>query len=91
MTRPRPPFIPEPRIWSEYQVACRLGRAETWVRDNRPNLEATGFPQTDELLGGTDGDAVDHWLDTRSGMTDASDSDDSELSRRLEAMKDGQL
>ncbi len=69
MTRPRPHFVPEPRIWSEYQVACRLGRAETWLRDNRPNLEAAGFPQTDELLGGTDGDAVERWLDERAGLT----------------------
>ena len=91
MTRPRPQFEPEPRVWSEHQVACRFGRGDSWLRDNRPNLEAAGFPQADDLLGGTDGDAVNHWLDMRSGMTDASKTDDDELSRRLEAFRDGKL
>ncbi len=91
MTRPRPQFEPEPRVWSEHQVACRFGRGESWLRDNRRRLEAAGFPQADDLLGGTDGDAVNRRLDTRSGMADDSETDDSELSHRLEAMKDGQL
>ena len=91
MTRPRPQFEPEPRVWSERQVACRFGRGESWLRDNRALLEVAGFPQADDLLGGTDGDAVDRWLDMRSGMADDSETDDSELSRRLEAMQNGQL
>ncbi len=91
MTRARPQFEPEPRSWSEHQVACRFGRGESWLRDNRPRLEVVGFPQIDDLLGGTDGDAVNHWLDIRSGITDASETDDDELSRRLEDFRNGQL
>ncbi len=68
MARPRPQFVPEPRLWSEYQVACRLGRAESWLRDNRPRLEAAGFPEIDDLLGGTDSDAIERWLDDRAGL-----------------------
>ncbi len=68
MTRARPQFVPEPRIWSEYQVACRLGRAETWLRNNRSRLEAAGFPGIDDFLGGTDGDAIERWLDGRAGL-----------------------
>ncbi len=68
MTRPRPQFEPEPRVWSEHQVACRFGRGESWLRDNRPRLQAAGFPEVDELLGGTDGDAIERWLDVRSGI-----------------------
>ena len=67
MTRPHAQFELEPRIWSEHQVACRFGRDESWLCDNRPNLEAAGFPQMDNLLGGTDGDAVNRWLDGRAG------------------------
>ena len=67
MTRPRPQLEPEPRVWSEHQVACRFGRDESWLSDNRPTLEATGFPQIDDLLGGTEADAVNRWLDGRAG------------------------
>ena len=69
MTRPRLQFEPKPRVWSEHQVACRFGRGESWLRDNRPQLEAAGFPQIDDLLGGTDGEAVNRWLDGRAGLT----------------------
>ncbi len=68
MTRPRPQFEPEPRVWSEHQIACRFGRGESWLHDNRPRLEAAGFPEIDDLLGGTDGDAVNRWLDERAGL-----------------------
>ncbi len=66
MTRPRPQFEPEPRVWSEHQVACRLGRDVSWLSDNRPQLEAAGFPAIDDLLGGTDADAVEKWVDDRA-------------------------
>ena len=71
MTRPRPNFTPTPRVWSDFQVACRLGKSESWLATHRPRLEAEGFPQRDPLLGGTDADTVETWLDQRSGLADA--------------------
>ena len=82
MTRPRPQFEPEPRIWSEHQVACRFGRGESWLRDNRPRLEAAGLPEIDEILGGTDGDAVNRWLDERAGL--AVRYEEGDIARELE-------
>lgn len=72
MTRPRPTYMPTPRIWSWAQVACRLGKGETWLREHLPELYDLGFPKMDELLNGWDADAVNLWLDQRSGIADAS-------------------
>lgn len=75
---------------SEFQVACRINRAESWLAQHRSRLEAQGFPRRDPLLGGTDGDAIDAWLDQRSGLaTDQDGSSDTGLAERLEAMRDG--
>ena len=68
MTRARPKFTPIPRVWSEFQLACRLGKSQPWLKSNRDRLEAEGFPQPDPLLGGTDADAVEAWMDRRSGI-----------------------
>ncbi len=68
MSQSRPKFTPTPRVWSEFQVACRLGKCESWLATHRPRLEAEGFPPRDPLLGGTDADAVEAWLDRRSGI-----------------------
>ena len=76
MTRPRPRFRPEPRIWTEFQLACRLGRSEGWLRQNRARLEAEGFPPLDSLLGGTDAAAVERWLDNRAGLERSSEANE---------------
>lgn len=68
MTRARARYMPLPRIGSEDQVAARLGHGTTWLRDNREKLEGEGCPHVDPLLGGTDLDAVDRWLDQRCGI-----------------------
>ncbi len=88
MSRRRPNYVPPPRILSAYQVACRLGKSESWFRDNLPTLAAEGFPSPDALLGGWDVDAIELWLDSRSGIVDAVEGD-GELLRRLEAFADG--
>ncbi len=69
MTAARPNFTPTPRMWSDFQVACRLGKSKSWLASNRARLDADGFPRRDPLLGGTDADAVETWLDRRSGIT----------------------
>ena len=71
MTRARPKFTPIPRMLSPFQLACRLGKCESWLASNRANLEAEGLPKIDPLLGGTDADAVERWLDYRSGIANA--------------------
>ena len=68
MTHARPKFTPTPRLWSNFQVACRLNKCESWLKDNRDRLEAEGLPQRDPLLDGTDAEAVEAWLDRRSGI-----------------------
>ncbi len=76
MARPRPQFTPPPRIFNEFQTACRLGRPQSWLAKNRDRLEAEGLPPVDDLLGGRDADAIDVWLDKRSGLADARSGDD---------------
>ena len=68
MTRARPKFTPTPRVWNEFQLACRLGKSQPWLKSNRDRLEAEGFPQPDPRLGGTDADGVESWLDRLSGI-----------------------
>ena len=73
MARPKPIFTPDPRIWTGFQVACRLNRSEQWLASNRAALEGVGFPKKDKLLGGWDADQIEAWLDNRSGKRHASD------------------
>ena len=68
MTRPRPKYTPDPRMLEEHNLATLMGKCETTFRELRPKLEAEGFPQVDELLGGTDAAAVHRWLDQRAGL-----------------------
>jgi hypothetical protein len=72
MARPKPVFTPNPRIWTQYQTACRLNKSEQWFMNNRRALEQIGFPPKDALLGGWDANLIEAWLDNRSGARDAS-------------------
>ena len=91
MARRRPSFTPDPRIWNEFQVATRLGHSESWLHSHRAEFETQGFPTKDEFLGGTDADAVEAWLDMRSGLADDREEQlsDIDLDKRLEAMRHG--
>lgn len=68
MTRAKPSFCQVPRTWNRAQVAARLGKGEDWFREKRVDLEEAGFPAYDELLKGWDGNAIEAWLDQRSGI-----------------------
>ena len=81
MTRPRPQYMPTPRIWNADQVACRLGWKVSTFYDHRDELEAIGFPSKVECLGGWDSAAIEAWLDRQSGLEHASDD---ELAKELE-------
>ena len=91
MARRRPSFTPDPRIWNEFQVATRLGHSESWLHSHRAELETQGFPTKDEVLGGTDADAISVWLDKRSSLADGREEQlpDTGLAERLEALRDG--
>lgn len=89
MARTKPAFMPRPRILtSPYQVAALLGRGEEWFRQRRLRLEAAGFPIFDPLLGGWDLNAIEVWLDCRSGLEQQS-SPDRESNPWDEALQDG--
>ncbi|MBT6827393.1 MAG: hypothetical protein HOA60_14745 [Rhodospirillales bacterium] len=42
--------------------------SENTFRSKRTKLEAKGFPNRIDDLDGTDGDAVERWIDMRSGI-----------------------
>ena len=70
MAKSKRRYVPTPRILTTtYQIASYLDRSEGWFRTKQPKLEEAGFPQEDKLLGGWDIDAIDRWLDKRSGLT----------------------
>lgn len=58
------------RIVPAATVAQRLGHDPSWFFRRRSALEAKGFPKRDELLGGWDLDAIEHWLDRRNDKDD---------------------
>ena len=51
-----------------FQVATRLGCCEATFSHHRKELEELGFPAYDAILGGWDSDAIQDWLDRRSGL-----------------------
>ena len=88
MTRARPRFNLPPRGLVDHETAGYLGLGQTGFNRLLPRLEAEGFPRPDPLTGRRDWKAIDAWLDERSGLT--TESSDSGLSQRLEALKNGQ-
>ena len=76
MTRRRPAYEPEPRIYSEHALAVMFGKDDEKFREMRPRLEAEGFPKRDDLLGGTDSAAAHRWLDQRAGFAAQNTSHD---------------
>ncbi len=67
MTRPKPAFIPEPRVLNEFQVACRLGWSVSTFGNRLGELYEMGFPRPNDFLGGWDWTAVEDWLDRQFG------------------------
>ena len=68
MTRAKPTYTPEPRIWNSFQVATRLGMSESAFGAKQAELEGLGFPHRDDFFDSWDADAVERWLDLRSGL-----------------------
>lgn len=68
MTAPKPTIKIQPRVYSEEMLARRFNRSPSSWSKKRKELEREGFPHYDELLGGTDIIAAEHWIDLRSGL-----------------------
>jgi len=80
----KPKYIPEPREWSDAQVAARLNMSLTYFHDHRAELVAAGMPDRDALLAGrTDSKALELWLDGRSGIGLATNDDEAAALRAL--------
>lgn len=64
----KPKYTPEPRGWTQVQVAARLGVSMSWFSEKKIELQRAGMPQPDPITGRTDGDAVNAWMDQRSPL-----------------------
>ena len=65
--KPRPNVVP--RIWTEEQVAWRLGMSVETMRRRMQELKRQGMPEPDPLfLDRWDINAIEHWLDVRAGL-----------------------
>ena len=93
MSRRRPRLFDEtrghvPRGITATEAAWELGLSESRFSELRLRLESEGFPTPDPITRRYDIKAIHHWLDVRSGLTNASDSIN-ELDRELEAFARG--
>ena len=65
----KPKYQPIPRLLNAKQVAMRLGMGDQRFKNKREELERQGFPAMDQFFGKWDGEAIERWLDKRSGLT----------------------
>jgi hypothetical protein len=70
VSKPKPEAVlPDPRLWTEEQVAARLQIHVETLRRERGRLEGLGFPRRDpDLFSLTDAAAVEAWLDRRARL-----------------------
>ena len=64
-------FPVQPRMVGPEKIARRLGITLSAFNEKRPALEQEGFPKPDSVLGTYCLEAVDRWIDRRSGLTPA--------------------
>ncbi|MEQ1938584.1 hypothetical protein ABMA46_10040 [Mesorhizobium sp. CN5-321] len=64
-------FPIDPRMVPVEKVARRLGVTVARFGEIREALEANGFPHPDPIIGNYCLQAVDAWVDARSGLTKA--------------------
>lgn len=61
-------FPVQPRMVGPEKVARRLGVTLAAFEQKRSELERTGFPKQDPVLGTYCLEAVDKWIDERAGL-----------------------
>lgn len=66
-------FPIQPRMVGPEKVARRLGVTLAIFDRKREELERAGFPKADSVLGTYSLEAVDKWIDARSGLTPGDD------------------
>jgi len=94
MTGKRPRITRQPRVaQTDETMGAYLDHSASWLRLHMPRLIAAGFPKRDALLDGWDLNAVDAWLDRRSGMipTERIDLKKAQTSELEEAFGVGQI
>jgi hypothetical protein len=81
-----------PRVVNDAETAVYLGKSISWFAQNRLRLEQQhGFPRRLDVIGGTDLEAVDTWLD-KLQQQPALGADDPEIQKLLQkAMADVRL
>ena len=77
----------DPRMVPREKVARRLGVSFVVFNDKLAQLEAAGFPTPDPILGNYCLQAVDRWIDARSGLSSPAEavSDPSIAMERIRA------
>jgi hypothetical protein len=83
--------LPESRFWNEKQAASRLGKSAAWFNSHFPHLRQHGFPNKDPLIGGFPKEAVERFIDNRSGIIRDDDPERGEeaIIARLQKKLDG--
>lgn len=66
-------FPLDPRLVPAEKIARRLGISVARFAEVRAELEASGFPKPDPILGNYSLQAVDGWIDARSSLTNSND------------------
>ncbi|TIR23970.1 MAG: hypothetical protein E5X34_13015 [Mesorhizobium sp.] len=66
-------FVIDPRMVPPEKIARRLGVTPAVFEAKRAELEGTGFPKPDRVLGNYCLEAVDKWIDAQVGLTRADD------------------
>jgi|GEM_PF-6769964 len=61
-----PGFVPDPRYWTDWQLACRLGCTPQTMHRKVGKLD--GFPKKDPEFG-WDSIAIEAYFNRRSGLT----------------------
>ncbi|MEO5323076.1 hypothetical protein PV773_07115 [Mesorhizobium sp. CC13] len=62
-------FPIQPRMVPPSKIARRLGITMATFLEKRAELEHSGFPKPDTILGNYCLDAVDQWIDGRAGLS----------------------